>query len=98
MQLKNFTPLRLFVLAAGLAGTAFWLGAIVQWWVIPRTHRDGLELMGLVLATGFFIVLVLPTLVLGLIGRWLPFGAVLGVIVLALASDTLWPWLPWGIF
>jgi len=95
MDRKNFTPLRLFVLASALAGTAFCIGSLAWWWRIPNTHRDGFELMGVVIAGGFFMVLVLPTLVLGLIGRWLPFAAVLGAIVLVLASDTLWHWLPW---
>lgn len=96
MDRKAFTPLRIAVLTAAGLGTAFWLGSLVQWWMMPARGRDGFELMGVMLSTAFFIVLVLPTLVLGLLGRWLPFAAVLGVVVVALASDTLWPWLPWG--
>jgi len=96
MERKAWTLLRIAVLAAGIAGTLFWLGALVQWWMIPARSRDGFELMGVALATAFFVVLVLPTLLLGIFGRWLPFAAVLGVIVVALASDTVWPWLPWG--
>jgi hypothetical protein len=95
MDGKAFTPLRLFVLAAGALGTAFVIGTFVWWWRIPDPRRDGLELMAVAIASGFFLVLVLPTLVLGLIGRWLPFAAILGAIVLTLASDTLWHWLPW---
>ena len=95
MDRKAFTPLRIAVLVAAGLGSAFWLGSLVQWWMIPQPRRDGFELMGVALSTAFFVVLVLPTLVLGLIGRWLPFAAVLGVIVVVLASDTLWPWLPW---
>ncbi|MBI3703571.1 MAG: hypothetical protein HY244_06945 [Rhizobiales bacterium] len=95
MDRKAFTPLRIAVLVAAGLGCAFWLGALVQWWMISDRGRDGFELMGVMLSSAFFVVLVLPTLVLGLIGRWLPFAAVLGVIVIALASDTLWPWLPW---
>jgi len=38
---------------------------------------------------------VLPALMLGYFNRWLPFAAALGVVNLALVSDTLWPWLPW---
>jgi hypothetical protein len=91
----TWSPLRIAVLIAAVLGTLFWLGSIVQWWQIANTRRDGFELMGLALSTTFFVVLVLPTLVLGLVGRWLPFGALLGVAVVALASDTLWPWLPW---
>ena len=74
------------LVAAGL-GSAFWLGSLVQWWTMSARSRDGFELMGVMLSTAFFVVLVLPTLLLGLIARWLPFAAVLGVIVVALASD-----------
>lgn len=90
-----WTPLRIAVLGAAALGTLFWLGSIVQWWRPADTRRDGFELMGLVLSTGFFAVLVLPTLLLGLTGRWLPLGAILGAAVVVLATDTLWPWLPW---
>ena len=92
---KAFTPLRLAVLAAGGLGTLFWLGSLVQWWMIANARRDGFELMGVALSTAFFVALVLPTLVLGIVGRWLVFAALLGAVVIALASDTLWPWLPW---
>ena len=89
------TPLRIAVLIAAGLGTLFWLGSIVQWWNISDKGRDGFELMAVALSTAFFVVLVLPTLVLGIMGRWLVFAAVLGAAVVALASDTLWPWLPW---
>jgi hypothetical protein len=92
---KAWTPLRIAVLIAGALGTLFWLGALVVWWRIPNERRDGFELMGVLLATGYFIVLVLPTLLIALTGRWLMLGAALAVPVLVLASDTLWHWLPW---
>jgi heme/copper-type cytochrome/quinol oxidase subunit 3 len=92
---RTWTPLRIAVLIAAALGTLFWLGSIVQWWQIANTRRDGFELMGLALSTAFFVALVLPTLVLALTARWLPLGAILGAAVVALASDTLWPWLPW---
>jgi hypothetical protein len=95
MDRKTWTPLRLGMLAAGVAGTAFWLGALIEWWRIPDAKRDGLELIGPLLASAYFIILVLPTLVLGAIGRWLVLAAVLGAAVVILASDTLWHWLPW---
>jgi hypothetical protein len=95
MERKVWTPLRLAVLAAAFIGILFWLGAVVEWWRIPDAKRDGLELIGPVLATAYLVVLVLPTLVLGLIGRWLVVAALLGVAVVVLAGDTLWHWLPW---
>lgn len=93
--IRSWTPLRIAVVGAAAFGTLFWLGAIVQWWMISSAKRDGFELMGLALSTAFFIVLVLPTLVLGILGRWIGFAAVLAAAVLVLATDTLWPWLPW---
>ena len=92
---KQRTALRLAVLIAAALGTLFWIGSLVRWWNIPASRRDGLELIGPVLSTAFFVGLVLPTLVLGLLGRWLVVAAILGALVLALASDTLFPWLPW---
>jgi hypothetical protein len=95
MDSKAFTPLRIAVLVSAGLGTLFWLGSIVQWWTIANARRDGFELMGVALSTAFFVVLVLPVVVLGLLGRWLVFAALLGAAVLVLASDTLWHWLPW---
>lgn len=92
---RPWSALRVAVLVAAGLGVLFWIGSIVRWWNIPASRRDGLELIGPVLATAYLVVLVLPTLVLGLLGRWLAFAAILGVAVVALASDTLWPWLPW---
>lgn len=91
----NRALLRLFVFAAAIAGTLFSIGVVIDWWLIPNDHRDGLELIGLWLVVAFFLVLVLPALMLGYFNRWLPFAAALGVVNLALVSDTLWPWLPW---
>jgi hypothetical protein len=92
---KPGTPLRVAVLIAAGIGVLFWIGSIFCWWKIPTNRRDGLELIGPILATVYLVGLVLPTLILGLLGRWPPFAAVLGIVVVALASDTLWPWLPW---
>jgi hypothetical protein len=92
---KPWTGLRVAVLIAAALGVLFWLGVMVHWWRIPAGHRDGLELIGPVLATLYLVGLVLPTLALGLDGRWLPMAAILALLVVALASDTVWPWLPW---
>ncbi len=91
----KYSPLRIAVLVAAGLGTLFWLGSIVQWWNISNARRDGFELMGVALSTAFFVVLVLPTLVLGVLGRWLKLAALLGAAVVILASDTVFPCLPW---
>jgi hypothetical protein len=90
-----WSALRIFALAAGALGTLFWIGAVVQWWRVEDSHRDGFELLGVILAHIFLVALVLPTLVLGVLNRWLILAACTGIAVLVLASDTLWPWVPW---
>lgn len=92
---EAWTPLRIAVVAVASLGVLFWLGCIVWWWRIPAAKRDGLELMGLAFATAYLLVLVLPALTMGLLGRWLGLAAVLAVAALAVGSDTLFPWLPW---
>ena len=74
-----WSALRIFALAAGVLGTLFWLGAIVQWWRVEDSHRDGFEFLGLVLAHIFFVALVLPTLIMGLLNRWLVLAAVTAI-------------------
>lgn len=92
---KQWGFLRILVLAAGIVGTLFYIGSIVTWWRIPGARRDGFELIGVALATAYFGALVLPTLIMAFVNRWLPFGALLGVAAVALATDTVWPWIPW---
>jgi len=94
---RPWSGLRLAVMAAGVAGLLLWLGSLVSWWRIPDAHRDGLELMGPVIATGFLVVLVLPTLVLAILGRRLPFAALLAALVLVIVSDDLVAWVPWDL-
>ena len=94
---KAWTPLRIAVIAAGILGAAFFVGSLVQWWTMPADRRDGLELIGVALSTAFFACLVLPTLILGMLGRWPAFAAILAALVVALASDTLFPWIPWHL-
>ena len=92
---SRWSLLRLVVLATAIAGTLFYAGSLITWWRIPGARRDGFELIGVALATAYFVVLVLPTLIMALTGRWLVFGALLGIASIALATDTVWPWIPW---
>ena len=100
MSAEHLTPnerkLRLAVLFASALGTLFWLGSLYVAWTGPS--RNGFEAMAVALATIYFVALVLPALILGLIGRWLIFAAILGVVVVVLATDALWPWFPWTLF
>lgn len=90
--------LRIAVLLAAAIGTLFWLGVCVRVLMIPPPRRDGFEMLGAILATAYFLALVLPALALGILGRWLPFGAVLGAVAVAIATDAVMPWIPWSIF
>lgn len=90
-----WTPLRIVAVVGAGLGLMFSLGTVAWWWRIPDIRRDGLELMGLFLATAHLVCFVLPALVLGLAGRWLALAAILGLISAALAIDAMFPWLPW---
>ena len=48
---RPWTLLRLAVLVAAGLGVLFWIGSIAYWWRIRASHRDGLELIGPVVAT-----------------------------------------------
>jgi hypothetical protein len=63
--------LRVAVPTAAALGVLFWIGSLIHCWRMPLNHRDGLKLPGPVLATAYLVALVLPTLLLGLLGRWL---------------------------
>lgn len=93
---RGWTVLRAAVLVLGLVGALFYAGSLITWWRIPGARRDGFELIGVALASAYFGMLVLPTLIMAVLGRWLPFGLALGAIAVALATDTLWPWIPWS--
>lgn len=95
-DLRRF--LRVAIFAAAAIGTVFWFGTAARVMAMPIGHRDGLETFGVMLATAYFLGLVLPVLVLGIIGRGLIVAALLAMMVIGLAVDTVWPWFPWGLF
>ncbi|QCI68092.1 hypothetical protein [Phreatobacter stygius] len=90
--------LRVAIFAAAAIGTFFWLATAARVMAMPIGRRDGFEMIGVMLATAYFLGLVLPLLILGILGRWLVFGGILAALVVGVASDTLWPWFPWTIF
>lgn len=90
--------LRVAIFAAAAIGTVFWLATAARVMAMPIGHRDGLETVGVLLATAYFLGLVVPILVLGILGRCLIVGALLATIVIGLAADTIWPWFPWTLF
>jgi hydrogenase/urease accessory protein HupE len=88
---KPWTAWPVAVLVAAAFGVLLWLWRYRSLVKVPAGHRDGLELIGPVLGTLYLVGFVLPTLALGLSGRWLAMAAILALVVVALASDTLWP-------
>jgi hypothetical protein len=86
---NHWPGLRIAVLAGAVAETFLWAGI---WLCTARTANplgDGLEWMLPILATMVFVPLTLPALVLGVIGRWLVFGALLEA---AVAAAYLYAW------
>jgi hypothetical protein len=90
--------LRGFVLLCALAGTIYYLGIWRWWWLIDDRKRDGLEMIGLVLGSIYFIVLILPSWYFGIRNYALRFAAVLAALALVLATDGAFNWFPWKIF
>lgn len=80
---KDWSLLRIIVLACAVVETFLWAGV---WLYTARTanpHGDGMEWILPTLATLVFVPLTVPALILGLIGRWLTFAALLEGAVIA---------------
>jgi hypothetical protein len=89
--------LRIASLGAAGLGTLFWLGGLVAAFTVPSARADGFHMLGAVLVTLYWVVLVLPALVLALRDRWPPVSALFGALAMAVATDVVFPWLPWGL-
>ena len=92
-RFNHWSRLRIAVLAGGIVETLLWFGV---WIYTARTANptgDGLEWILPMLATMVFVPLTLPALILGLIGRWLIFAAILEA---AVAAAYLYAWLTGG--
>ena len=96
MSISRFGALRPLILLSVAVGTCLWLAAVVHALSLPPSRRDGFAMMGAILATGYFVTLVLPALIIVILGRWLWFGLALAVLVVAIATDVVVPWLPWS--
>ncbi|WP_163311317.1 hypothetical protein, partial [Klebsiella aerogenes] len=70
-------------------GTLYWLDTTLRVIALPAGRRDGLDTIGVLMTTGYFLGLVLPVLVLGILGRWLVPGAVVAIVVIVLATDAI---------
>jgi hypothetical protein len=84
------------IVLAGI-GVLFWAAAMVATALTPASRGDGFQMLGAILATIYLVTLVLPGLVLGLLDRWPPVSLGLGILAVAIASDVVLPWLPWGM-
>ena len=90
---NHWSGLRIAVLVGAAAETFLWAGV---WLYTARTANplgDGLEWILPMLATMVFVPLTLPALILGLLGRWLIFAALLEA---AVAIAYLYAWMTSG--
>ncbi|MBN8945067.1 MAG: hypothetical protein J0H01_36530 [Rhizobiales bacterium] len=87
--------LRIVILAGAAIGTLYWLDTTLRVIALPAGRRDGLDTFGVLMTTGYFLCLVLPVLILGILGRWPVSGAIMAAVAIGLATDGIWPWLPW---
>lgn len=81
--------LRSFVLAAACALTLFWIYTFYAIGEQANPAGDGMEWVAAFPMTLIFLLLTLPTLIIGLFGRALIFGALVAV---ASAFVNLWIW------
>jgi hypothetical protein len=73
----TWTRLRAAVVAGAAVETALWLGVVVYTKVHSNPAGDGLDFIAVYFSTLVFLFVTVPGLFLGLIGRWLPVGAIL---------------------
>ncbi|GEM_PF-787339 len=81
--------LRSFVLVAACALTLFWIYTFYAIGERANPAGDGMEWVAAFPMTLIFLLLTLPTLIIGLFGRALIFGALVAV---ASAFVNLWIW------
>lgn len=81
--------LRSFVLAAACTLTLFWVYTFYAIGEQTNPKGDGMEWMAAFPMTLIFLLLTLPTLIIGLFGRALIFGA---LVAMASAFVNLWVW------
>jgi hypothetical protein len=88
-RLRAATVLRIAVLLAALIGTGFWIYTFTAIAERASPQGDGMEWMAIVPMTCIFLLLTLPTLIIGLFGRALMFGVLLAA---ASAVANIWIW------
>jgi len=89
--------LRIATFACAGIGTLVWIGAVGASLAVPPGRRDGFGMVGVILATAYFITLVLPALILALLDRWPLVAAILGLLAVAIAFHAVVPWAPLGL-
>jgi hypothetical protein len=89
MRKRLRLALRGLVLAAGCALTGFWIYTFYAIGEHANPKGDGMEWMAAFPMTLVFMLLTLPTLVIGLFGRALIFGA---LVAAASAFVNVWVW------
>ena len=86
---NKWSPMRIGVVAGAILETAVWAGIWIYTARKANPMGDGMEWIAVWLATIVFLPFTVPALILGLIGRWLTFAAVL---VAGVAIAYLYAW------
>jgi hypothetical protein len=75
---RRFAPLRLAALAAGIAGTLFWLYTFYGIAQVPPGDGTGFQWIAVMPLGMIFLIMTLPALIFALAGRLLWFALALG--------------------
>lgn len=97
MHLRTRRILRIVTFGCAAVGTLVFVAAVVASLAMPSVRPDGFGTAGAILATAYFLTLVLPALVLALLDRWHLVAAILGLTAIAIAFHAVVPWAPLGL-
>jgi hypothetical protein len=97
MSPRSRRMLRFATFAMVAIGALFWLAAMAASLSAPPGRRDGYEAVGIIFASIYALVLVLPPLVFALLDRW-PIGSfLLSLTAVAIGLHAVFPWAPVGL-
>jgi hypothetical protein len=83
VTIAGWRRLRIAIVMGGIVETALWLGVVIHTKAHSNPAGDGLEFIAVYFSTLAFLIGTLPGLLIGVIGRWLPLGAiVIGAVAL----------------
>ncbi len=89
--------LRFATFAMVAVGVLFWLAAMTASLSAPSGRRDGFGSVGIIFASIYALVFVLPPLVLALLDRWPTGSFLLSLTAVAIGFHAVFPWAPVGL-